>query len=101
MRALEEKTNFPALYEQAQSTELDFLREESYKTFSTLQKPNLKHEAWQYSSTRWLESKDWKLQEQSSDLLEESKGRAENHLVFVDGVFRADESSFFLERVLK
>lgn len=94
MRALEEKTNFPALYEQTQASELSSLREESFKAFSTLQKPNLKHEAWQYSSTRWLESKDWKLQEQSSESLADTNNSSENHLVFVDGIFKASESSF-------
>lgn len=70
---------------------LQSLRKEARKKLSQIERPGIKHEAWKYSKTRWLEENSWTVATNFEAELPEA-----NHqrLVFFDGVFSQEQSHF-------
>lgn len=101
MTILELKTNLDKIFKTSpevsvESSSLISLRKEAKEALGKVKRPNLKHENWKYTSTRWLESTSWEVSPRGdperASIPELSKNKS--RLVFFDGVFSPKDSSY-------
>lgn len=102
MSLTETNIGFKKLYDhvivsQEEGSALELLREKAKAELSDIKRPNLKHEDWKYSSTKWLEELDWQVSHNHSEakieLCDELLEKKVQKLIFIDGVFSKEKSS--------